>query len=397
MKFVNSHLAAVAIAAVISVPAQAQTPDLESVMKELAALKAQVQKLELQVAQVNATAQEANVAAEVAVESIESQSFSQGALAGISLGGYGELHYNDLDNGAEADFHRFVLFLGKEFNDRLRFFSEIELEHSLAGDGKPGEVELEQAYVEYDFNDYSSAKAGLFLLPIGILNETHEPPTFNGVERNGIEREIIPTTWWEAGAAYTGRNRNGLSYDLALHTGLNVPTAGSNAYRIRSGRQKVAEAAAEDFALTGRVRYTGVPGLELSLSAQHQQDITQGLEDASATLFEAHAIYQTGPFGLRALYAEWDIDSAVAASLGRDSQDGFYLEPSYAFNDSWSVFARYGEYNTSAGLANSEAVEQFDLGLNWKLHENVVFKADLQNQSGAGDDDGFNLGVGYQF
>jgi hypothetical protein len=290
-----------------------------------------------------------------------------------------------------------VLFFANEFTDKLRFFSEFELEHALAGDGKPGEVELEQAYIEYDFNDYASAKAGVFLVPIGILNETHEPPTFFGVERNGIEKEIVPSTWWEAGLAFSGRQQSGLSYDLALHSGLAVPTQGSNAYRIRSGRQKVAQAKAEDFALTGRVRYTGVAGLELSLTAMHQADITQGVEESSATLLEAHAIYQRGPYGLRALYAKWDIDGDGAAALGKDSQTGFYLEPSYSFNDSWSIFARYGEYDTTAGLANSQAVEQLDFGVNWKLHEDVVIKADIQNQSGSKDDDGFNIGVGYQF
>ena len=62
-----------------------------------------------------------------------------------TLGGYGELHYNNLKNqrtggsGKEAiDFHRFVLFIGHEFNESIRFFSELEVEHSLAGDGKPG-------------------------------------------------------------------------------------------------------------------------------------------------------------------------------------------------------------------------------------------------------------------
>lgn len=380
----------------VSSAAFAQTPDLEKVLREIENLKSQIQVLEEQVNATQEVAEEANEAAEVAIESIEGTS-SNSALSGISIGGYGELHYNNLDSGKEIDFHRFVLFFGKEFRDNLRFFSEFELEHALAGDGKPGEVELEQAYIEYDFNDYSSAKAGLFLVPVGILNETHEPPTFYGVERNKVEAEIIPSTWWEAGAAYTGRTTSGFSYDVALHSGLNVPVEGSNAYRIRSGRQKVAEASAENLAVTGRVRYTGVPGLELALTAMHQSDITQGLEDVSATLIEAHAIYKTGPFGFRALFADWDLDSDNAALLGKDSQNGFYLEPSYSFNDQWSIFARYGEYNTTAGFSDSEAVEQLDFGVNWNLHENVVIKADIQNQSGAGDDDGFNLGVGYQF
>lgn len=381
----------------------ANDADMQAVLKELQALKQRVVQLEAQVQAAEATAKtantsaiEANEIAEIAVESVERSTASNAGLAGISLGGYGELHYNNLDSGSEIDFHRFVLFVGKEFNENLRFFSELELEHSLAGDGKPGEVELEQAYVEYDFGGNLSTKAGLFLLPIGFLNETHEPPTFHGVERNKIESEIIPSTWWEAGTAITGRYDSGFSYDLALHSGLKVPTEGSNAFRIRSGRQKVAEAVAEDFAVTGRVKYTGIPGLELGLSLQHQSDITQGIEDASATLLETHAAYQRGKFGVRALYAEWDINSDLAASLGKDSQSGFYLEPSYRINDYLSLFARYGEYNTAENADISD-IKQTDIGLNWYWSEDVVIKADVQNQSGASDDDGFNLGVGFSF
>ena len=131
------------------------------------------------------------------------------------IGGYGELHYNNLDGegGAadkdEIDFHRFVLFLGHTFNERTRFFSELEVEHALvkdktSGSAGGGEVELEQAYIEYDLNENHRAKAGLFLVPVGILNETHEPPSFYGVERNPIEKDIIPATWWAGGAALSG-------------------------------------------------------------------------------------------------------------------------------------------------------------------------------------------------
>jgi len=138
----------------------------------------------------------------------------QGFMDRTTLGGYGELHYNnfrgDLPDGVtdhkkdEIDFHRFVLFFGHKFNDWISFKAELELEHALAGEGKGGEIELEQAYVDLALNKHYNIKAGLFIIPVGILNETHEPPTFYGVERNEVEKRIIPTTWWEAGAAVYG-------------------------------------------------------------------------------------------------------------------------------------------------------------------------------------------------
>ena len=153
------------------------------------------------------------------------------------IGGYGELHYNNFEGkDDQVDAHRFVLYVGHEYNDKVRFFSEVELEHSLAGDGKPGEVELEQAYIEWDFAKNHSLVSGLFLIPVGILNETHEPETFYGTERNQVEKNIIPTTWWETGALIRGDIAPGLSYDVAVHSGLE-----NTDINIRSGRQKSAK------------------------------------------------------------------------------------------------------------------------------------------------------------
>jgi len=345
-------------------------------------------------------AEQLEISASMAEEKTSSKGgHGHGSKGDTTIGGYGELHYNSIDGADnEIDFHRFVLFFGHEFNENIRFFSELELEHSLSGDGKPGEVELEQAYVEMDLNDKHAAKAGLFLMPVGIINETHEPNTFYGVERNPVEKNIIPTTWWEAGAALSGQLGEGLSYDIAYTSGLNTPTTGSKAYVIRSGRQKVAEAIANDGAITGRIKWTGVAGLELAATVQKQNNLTQGSDaDASATLFETHAVYQKGPFGLRALYAQWDVDGAGAKALGRDEQVGWYIEPAYKFNSSWGVFARYNEWDNEAGNAAATKKKQTDVGVNYWPHEDVVLKLDIQRQSGNANTDGFNLGVGYQF
>ena len=324
-----------------------------------------------------------------------------------TLGGYGELHYNNLEDQnsdgekTELDFHRFVLFLGHEFNENTRFFSELELEHSLSGDGKPGEVELEQAYVEHDYLDNHRVKAGLFLMPVGILNETHEPPTFYGVERNPVEKNIIPATWWEGGLAGTGRFGQGFSYDATVTSGLGLE---DGEYKIRDGRQKVAKAKADALAYTGRLKYTGIAGLELGLTAQYQEDIYQDTlpETIDATLLETHATWQVGDFGLRALYARWDIDDAInAIKLGASEQTGWYIEPSWRINNSWGVFARYNEWNNLDGAGVDGGIAQLDVGVNYWLHPNVVFKLDFQKQEAEARNgkeyDGFNLGVGYQF
>ena len=324
-----------------------------------------------------------------------------------TLGGYGELHYNNLDSGKEIDFHRFVLFFSHRFSDRVRFFSELELEHSNTENG--GAVELEQAYLEFGLGEKYSVQAGLFVLPLGIMNETHEPSVFYGVERNPVETNIIPVTWWEGGVGLNGEIAAGLRYDVALTSGLKVPTLGSNAYVVREGRQNVAGANADDPAYTARLRWTGQPGLELAVAMNYQRDITQsaaGMAPISALLTEAHAIYSTGPFTIKGLYAQWKLGAgdaitgpATGPAPGSDRQVGWYLEPSYKMSNTWGLFARYNEWDNSAGSANSidSKKRQTNVGVSYWPHPLVVVKADIQNQRGAINDDGFNLGIGYMF
>jgi len=335
------------------------------------------------------------------------------ANSDTTIAGYGELHYNNLSNGSksqkkELDFHRFVLFFGHEFSSKVRMFSEFELEHALvadnnecsftvpamglnagdtvscSGSSSPGEVELEQAYVQIDLDGNKTFNAGVFLIPVGIMNETHEPATFYGTERNPVEKNIIPATWWEAGVMLSGNTENAFSYDIALTSGLD---GGTN---IRGGRQKVAQADASNLALTGRLKYTGIAGLELAGTLQIQDDMTQDSSDAidGATLIETHVIWNQAATTIKALYARWDIDSAFS-----DLQQGGYVEASYKLQPETGIFVRHNIWNNGG----SEKT-QTDIGLNYWLHEDVVFKIDLQLQDdNAGNSDGFNAGVGYQF
>lgn len=322
---------------------------------------------------------------------------NQGSQTTTYVGGYGELHFNMVkDADDQADFHRFVLYIGHDFSKKLRFRSEFELEHALAGDGKPGEIELEQAFLELDIAPNRFARAGLMLVPVGFLNLTHEPNTFYGVERNRVENRIIPTTWWEAGVALAGQNVNGFAWQLMLHSGLAVdPAAGSDGF-IRSGRQKVAEATANDMAATVKVSYALSSGVSVAASVQYQSDMSQYADDGvdEALLLQSHADIQHGAFGLRALVAAWSIEGDNAEANDRDRPFGFYLEPSWRFADSFGVFARYEHVEVQTGAEEEIATA----GANYWLHPRAVLKIDAQSlEKGASKKESINLGMGYQF
>jgi len=381
-------------------PTLSMAADNDSLKSEIDALKAQ-----------NKTIMER---LDASMDLLETKTDS--ASSKTTMGGYGELHYNNIESTKisdgsktkykEIDFHRFVLFFAHEFNEKIRFFSEFELEHAFIADTdtdtngaspntdtSPGEVELEQAYIEFDTSANSNVKAGVFLIPVGLINETHEPPTFYGVERNPVEKNIIPATWWEAGDMYSAHTDSGISYDLAIHSGLSRTDG-----KIRSGRQKVAKANADSLAYTARVKYTGLTGLELAGTAQFQSDLSQGAattgDAESAVLLETHAVYSAGPFKATALYASWDIDFQ-GGSNAADSQDGTILEASYKVNENWGVFVRQNDYSVKKGEDNS----QMDIGFNYWPHEDVVLKFDYQTQDNdtGSEKEGFNLGIGYQF
>jgi len=392
----KTKLSLIAAALFATLPAIAAEPTNQELLELLKKQQLEIEALKQQAKKTDEKVEETDSKIESTAEAIES-SMGMGSASKTHLGGYGELHYNNIEDNEQVDFHRFVMFLDHEFTDKIRFYSELELEHSLSGDGEPGSVALEQAFIEIDLTESTRVQSGILLTPVGILNETHEPNTFYGVERNPIEKNIIPTTWREAGVAIDTKFAAGFSGNFSVHSGLDVPTDGGNSYLIRSGRQKVANADADSLAYTARLKYTAIPGLELSGSYQYQSDITQGLLDTKASLLSLHAIYNRGNFGLRALYAGWQIDGAEAELFGRDEQNGYYVEPSYRVNEKFGVFLRYGAWDNEAGLSLDSEKKQSNVGFNYWPHENVVFKFDLENRSGAQEGNGFNLGLGYQF
>lgn len=193
----------------VSLGAAAQAaPTLDDMWQLIQQQQAEIAQLKNQLDNTEKRVAETEVKTEATFAAVEEVSAGPAAKLAdwvdkTTIGGYGEMHYNNLssknsnETKDEFDLHRMVLLFGHQFTDNLRFFSEFEVEHTVAGDGKKGEVEIEQAYIEWDYTDNHRVKGGVFLIPVGIINETHEPETFYGVERNPIEKNIIPATWWK--------------------------------------------------------------------------------------------------------------------------------------------------------------------------------------------------------
>lgn len=368
------------------------------------------------------------------IEELKAQSKnSSSATAGhgmsgsTTIGGYGEAVYNNYKDGSkknEADFKRFIVFLGHKFSDRVKLFSELEVEHAKV-DSSGGEVAMEQAYIQYGISDSMNTRIGLMLMPMGIVNETHEPPTFYGVERNEVESRIIPSTWREVGVALQGQAGQGLEYNFGIST---TPDANkySNASKgFRDMRTNGRQVAANDLGVFGALNFRGVPGLLVGAAVFSGDTAQDGMTDAALagadaklTLWDVHAKYVVGGLDLQALYAKGklsdtaQINAAAGLAAGSnmaapESFYGWYGQVGYRVwqdgDKDLTPFVRYEEYNTqesvSAGYTidpkNDEKVTT--VGVNFRLHPQVVLKADVQNFKVDPLKDRFNLGVGYMF
>jgi hypothetical protein len=346
-----------------------------------------------------------------------------------TIGGYGEVHYTNPtgpDTPAQVNVSRFVVFLAHTFSERIAFRSELELEDAKVEGGSPGgEVALEQLYLDYTLSPAATIRAGLVLPPIGIINEVHEPPTFNGVERPSFDRNVIPSTWRDIGVGLVGAlpGSSGLNYRVYLLNGL-VASGFSADAGIRGGRQEGREATFANPSLTGRLEWAR-PGLRVGGSfwyggsSAHDPALGTGTFDNAVALVSVDARYDIGPFMFRGVAANVSIADAEAINTAFGGQVGSriaggYVEGAYnllsalapASVQRLNAFVRHERYNTQAGVPAGVTRDAAlarritTIGVTYKPMYNVAIKGDYQlrrNRAGVGEDEQLALGVGYQF
>ncbi len=358
----------------------------------------------------------------------------------VSIGGYGEMTYQNFSKRKqnadpagvrdEADFLRAVLYIGYKFNDRIIFNSETEFEHASTGKSR-GEVSVEMAYVDFRLRDEISIRAGMLLMPMGLINELHEPTSFHGVRRASVEQNIIPSTWRENGAGVFG-DIGPVSYRSYLIPGLqavgngaDLVTGFSSSSGLRNGRSSGAKSFAENLASVTRLDYKPIPGVLVGGSFYVGQ-ADQGLivNSVPVTLWEGHLKAEYRGAELRALYAEGRVGNADSVNAGKGVTTamttsvgsklfGGYVEGAYDVlalvgnnkGHSLSPFVRYERYDTQAGTPSAFAKNpansrvECTAGLTYKPIPQVAVKADhqwLRNQARTGVNQ-WNLGLAYIF
>lgn len=338
----------------------------------------------------------------------------------LTIGGYGEVHYHqpfnsDTRQNGQLDVHRMVMLFGYQFSERTQFVTELEFEHV-------SEVYVEQAFLQHKINKAINLRAGLLLIPMGIVNEYHEPTTFNGVDRPLIDNRIAPTTWREIGIGLTGTIQPAsLRYQAYLVNGFNgYDTAGklNGVNGLRSGRQKGAESYISSPNLTAKVEYYGIRGLNIGLSGYFgdtqsrlyngiakDDEIALARADSSVvgiSMIGADARYTLKGLQLRGQvyrvglsntdqYNRFTRSSTGALNNLGSVMTGFYAEAGYnvlrPFEKTQSElipFVRIEGLDTHAEVADNITRNQafktsvITTGLTLKLAQGAVIKTDLQ-------------------
>ena len=341
-----------------------------------------------------------------------------GAAGGLSIGGYGEFLYQNFRSSGKADSAdalRAILYFGYKFSDRWVLNTEIEIEHA-------DEVFLEFATLDYLWRDALKFRVGLLLIPMGFINELHEPTTFLSARRPDVESFILPSTWRENGVGIWGEcEETGLEYRAYFVNGFNGEGfKASNG--LRGGRQKGSKALASDWAGVARLDYTGVDGLLVGSSYYfgHSGQESAASVNGKTRIFEAHAEWKRGGFHSRALYTQANVNdsAALATASGLAAPDaigeeleGGYVEFGYdvlarcSSDQSLTPFIRWEGYDLQKNVpapfveSGSRDVRVTTVGLAWAPFTNVIFKADFQNYNSAAHDgiNQFNLAMGYIF
>lgn len=350
--------------------------------------------------------------------------------ANTVLAGYGEVAYTrprQDSSKSETDVARAVLGITHRFDEKTKMVAEFEWEHAIASASDQGEAAVEQLYVEREFQYGLHAKAGLFLIPAGLLNTNHEPTVYYGVHRNFVETAIIPSTWREAGLGLSQTFDNGLTWEAGLTTGFDLSKwdAASTEGRdspLGSIHQEGQLAKSHDLSMFGALNWRGIPGLLLGgflSSGKIGQKTPDFLaQDARLTLWNLHARYTPGKWDLSAVYVRGTISNTGALNQTFAGQPtpvpasfyGWYTQAAYQLWKSsdytLTPFVRYERFNTAnsyaampTGLEVATGPNEgvWTAGTNFRIGEGVVLKADYQKFRVDKTRDRFNLGVGYAF
>lgn len=358
----------------------------------------------------------------------------------MSMGGYTEFNYIDRgDTTSRFDQSRTVLEFGAKMHENIQFYMELDYEHGavISGPGSTeGELELEQAWLDFKLFDEAVFRAGMVLVPVGRYNLYHEAWANNFVDRPLVNRRIMPTTWSEEGVGFHGQALDtdflGISYEAYLFNPGRAdrvsPSGGfrnlrlngdapiydskkAGAFRVAFEPVRNAEWFADYFEIGISGYFSGYDGAHGAFDDDGDDgtpDLLLNHDGGSVQLWALDMTYERGAFGFRG--------EAVMAHagpgrtfLGSGQQAfGLYAEAFYEF---WPSFldgtpmgkptykdpklvgaVRFDYVDLALDNFDQRDLRRLTLGLSYRPIERAAFKFDYQMDFSSSGRNGTGLG-----
>ena len=324
------------------------------------------------------------------------------------IGGYYDVEFvqpfSPTARGSFFDNHRLILQTSSYMHDNLMFNAEIEFEHgglinNLTNDG---ELKIEQAWADWRVGDALGLRAGVLLVPFGIVNVLHDSDVRETTARPLMANAIIPTTWMDAGIGAHGvlypTEDLMVSYEAILTNGLNDQISAADG--LRKARPSLKADNNGNKAEAARVGVSPWLGLEVGLNGYYgAYDVTgtRGLWMGGADLG-----WTVGPAELVAEYARVGSSGGSTLLAGKTAlsavptdMQGYYVEGRYRFFPSiledtflgrgggferatFTFFARGGAADTDLALADATDKLEMVVGVNYRPIQTFVPKLEFR-------------------
>jgi hypothetical protein len=251
---------------------------------------------------------------------------------GPVLGGYLYTEYfRDQQRAKNFDLHYLAFSVSGWASDRIQYFAEFELEHGGTGGDN---TFVEQAYIDFWFNNNLGVKIGGILTPFNRFDELHGPLSNFTISRPQVAREIGVSAWKDVGVVVHGFKTlsNDLSVAFDAYT-INGLGDGSNLRGSRQYRDNN-----EDRAMGGRVNLLFRDMVEVGGSAYRGAWDDEG--DYDLTMFGGFIMVQTAFADLWGEYSKAETENPSPDADG--DMSGYFFQASRLFEDKFRPTIRIG-------------------------------------------------------
>ena len=281
------------------------------------------------------------------------------------------------DPNGSFDADLFDLVFNFQATDNIRAAADVSWEHGAASEDDRGNVALEYGFVEYTFSDFLKIRFGKMFTPFGVFNEIHTAkPAFLSVkEAAGVNKteRIVGAGYrffprWGTGIGFQGDATimdKSVDYNILIANGEDED---ANPFEEDTNESK---------SVTARVRFSPLDTLRIGNSLYYEKTTEAGFNDLFSEGIE-----------LEYYHNHWRLLTEVAIGFkesdanGTIEQVGFYIQPSYQFDNGITPYLRLDYLDPDL---DRSADHGFDIitGVNFQINQSFIIKLEHNYFKGA--------------